>query len=574
MSTDQGTGASAIAGRYELRQRVGSGGSGEVWLAEDRELNRRVAVKRVEIPRGLPDDERERARARVLREARAAASIDHPNVVRVYDVLDDDDAVAIIMAYVDAPNLEELVSRQGPLADEQAAAIGEQILDALEAAHAQGVVHRDIKPSNVLLHDDGAKLTDFGIAAVADGTNLTRTGTALGSPGFIAPEQASGDEAAASADIWGLGATLYYAVEGKPPFDRGRAVATLHAVVHDAPDDTTSGSALLPVIGELLEKDPARRPELASARQLVTEHATATVAIDESSPTRTQRLPTEEQPAHSPEAERSTQDQGPDDRTRAVAGRDLRDEVGDRSGQSGSRPRTEPDDDRTGKLVGTIFAMIFLAVVAGLVWLFLGTSDDPEETDLQAQTTETSAPNTGEEEDQPGSTGAGDEPAERATATSTPTAQDTAPAEVPEGWQRFDGPVYSVAHPADWQPQEGSGPRIDLTDPQTGTYLRLDYTDDPEPDPVADWEQASDDFAQRYGNYEEIRIEAVDYRDFDAALWEYSYVTDGQRFHAYNLGFTDGECGWALNLQAPESAWSEMEPKFEQFMATFEPQGC
>lgn len=598
MDTHQST----IADRYELRRRVGSGGSGEVWLADDLELNRRVAVKRVEIPAHMSDDERANARERVLREARAAARIDHPHAVRVYDVLEEEGAVAIVMAYIDAPNLQEIVREQGPLSDHRAAAIGMQILDVLNAAHARGVVHRDVKPSNVLVSDEGVKLTDFGIAAVSDETDLTRTGTALGSPGYMAPEQASGDRVTTAADLWGLGATLFYAVEGKPPFDRGRAVATLHAVVHDDRAQASSSSQLLPVIDRLLSKDPDGRPTVDDARRQldqVERGADTTVAMDTSELTRTQRLSDDDRGAVTSDqviGEQDREEEERPDQGRRVGAASVGSTVESHTEREQARSpewgrgrqrkdhaarRRDQDGDRTGKVMGGVLTAVVVVVLAGLAWFWFGTTGDGEQQPTDAPV----AQETQGEQAEPGAAPADEatppqttEPADVASPedspSPSPTPTETAAAQVPEGWEAFDGPAYVVAHPSGWEPQDASGPRVDITDPDTGSYLRLDYTDEPKDDPVADWERQSDAFAERHENYEEIQIEAVDYRDYDAALWEYTYTEGGQQFHAYNLGFTTGECGYALNLQAPAEVWPQIEQLFDEFKASFQPQGC
>ncbi|MDP9406015.1 MAG: serine/threonine protein kinase, partial [Actinomycetota bacterium] len=250
-----------IADRYELRNPLGRGGMGVVWLAEDTTLQRRVAVKEVAFLAALDAREREAGRARVMREARAAARLNHPNVTAVYDVVQDEGRAWIVMELVDAPTLADLVARDGPLDPPRAAAIGLAVLDALEAAHAEGIVHRDVKPGNVMVAASGrVKLTDFGVAAVQGDPKITMTGLIVGSPSYMAPEQAREGEATPATDLWGLGATLYYAVEATPPFDRGHTMATLNAVVHEPPRPPTRAGALAPVVSRLLAKDPGLRP--------------------------------------------------------------------------------------------------------------------------------------------------------------------------------------------------------------------------------------------------------------------------------------------------------------------------
>ena len=211
-----------IGRRYRLRSAVGRGGMGTVWLAEDELLGRAVAVKEVHLPPGLPEREREELRHRLLREARVAARLDHPSAVTVYDVVEEDGWPYIVMEFVRASTLAEVIRDESPLPPARVAAIGLDVLGALEAAHAAGIVHRDVKPANIMIRNDGrVTLTDFGIATSSGESSLTSTGLLLGSPSYIAPERARGQAPGPHSDLWSLGATLYTAVEGHAPFERG-----------------------------------------------------------------------------------------------------------------------------------------------------------------------------------------------------------------------------------------------------------------------------------------------------------------------------------------------------------------
>jgi len=209
----------------------------------------------------MAEEERRPAQARVLREARAAARLNHPAAVTLYDVVRDRGGTFIVMELVEAPTLAELVRADGPLPPGRVAGIGAQVAGALEAAHAAGIVHRDVKPANVMVPERGmAKLADFGIASLQGDPQLTSTGLVIGSPAYMAPEQAKGEESGPAADFWALGATLFYAVEGEPPFDRGTSIATLAAVVNDPPREPRRAGALAPLVSALLAKDPNARP--------------------------------------------------------------------------------------------------------------------------------------------------------------------------------------------------------------------------------------------------------------------------------------------------------------------------
>jgi serine/threonine protein kinase len=310
-----------IANRYALAVPIGQGGMGVVWRAQDTLLGREVAIKEVRLPPTIPDSERSSMRARVLREARAAARLNHPGVVTLYDVINEQGHAFIVMELINAPTLAQVVAQRGPLDPRRAAGVGAQVAAALAAAHQAGIVHRDVKPANVMVVGDGARLTDFGIARVKGDPKLTSTGLIVGSPAYMAPEQASGAAAGPEADLWGLGATLYYAVEGRPPFERDGQIAVLTAVVNDAPRAPERAGELGPVISALLSKDPAQRPSAARLHELlervaITGPAAATLtlpapgvaaAVDPTPPAGqdgSRPEATEQQPAE-PEAEHS-----------------------------------------------------------------------------------------------------------------------------------------------------------------------------------------------------------------------------------------------------------------------------
>ncbi|PZF98862.1 serine/threonine-protein kinase [Micromonospora deserti] len=261
-----------IGGRYSLRSAVGNGGMGTVWRATDTLLRRDVAVKEVVLPPGLAPSDRDAMYERTLREARAAAAIQHPAVVQVYDVVTEGGRPWIVMELLDARSLADMVIEDGPVAQRVVAKIGIALLGALEVAHAIGVLHRDVKPANVLICSDGrCVLTDFGVARMPTDVQLTTPGMVLGSPHFISPERAMGQEFGPPSDLFSLGVTLYTAVEGRPPFDKGDPIETMHAVVEDPPAPPQRSGPLTRVLMGLLEKDPARRLDVHTARAMLRE---------------------------------------------------------------------------------------------------------------------------------------------------------------------------------------------------------------------------------------------------------------------------------------------------------------
>ncbi|AGZ46147.1 putative serine/threonine protein kinase [Actinoplanes friuliensis DSM 7358] len=253
-----------------MRAAVGHGGMGTVWRAADTLLRRDVAIKEVILPPGLAPSDRDSMYERTMREARAAAALQHPAVVQVYDVVHENGRPWIVMELLEARSLADMVIEDGPIAPRVVAKIGIALLGALEVAHAHGVLHRDVKPANVLICTDGrCVLTDFGVARMPTDVQLTTPGMVLGSPHFISPERAMGSDFGPPSDLFSLGVTLYTAIEGRPPFDKGDPIETMHAVVEDPPTPAVRAGSLTPVLMGLLEKDPARRFDVPTARTML-----------------------------------------------------------------------------------------------------------------------------------------------------------------------------------------------------------------------------------------------------------------------------------------------------------------
>ncbi|KKK06619.1 serine/threonine-protein kinase [Micromonospora sp. HK10] len=259
-----------VADRYRLLSPLGQGGMGRVWKARDEVLHRDVAIKELVPPPSLTPEERREMRERSLREARAIARLNNVNVVRIFDVLRTDGDPWIVMEYVPSKSLQDTIAEDGPVSAAKAVQIGLGVLGALKAAHKAGVMHRDVKPGNVLLGDDGrVVLTDFGLATIPGDPNVTRTGMVLGSPAYIAPERARDGTAGPEADLWSLGATLYAAVEGKSPYARPSAIATLAALATEPLPPPKNAGPLKPVLQGLLRKDPAERINAEVAERLL-----------------------------------------------------------------------------------------------------------------------------------------------------------------------------------------------------------------------------------------------------------------------------------------------------------------
>ena len=508
-----------VAGRYRLLSPLGTGGMGTVWRAEDTVLGRHVAVKEVTFPHGLSDEDRDVLRERTRREARAAARLDHPSAVTVYDVVEEDGAPYLVMELVDGHTLSQVVRSGGPLTPQQTARIGLCLLGALEAAHARGIVHRDVKPGNVLLSDlDGAMervvLTDFGIASSAGDSSITSTGLLLGSPSYIAPERARGQAPAPPSDLWSLGATLFTAVEGKPPFDGGEPLLTVTAVVTGEHEPFERAGQLEKVLEGLLERDPERRMSIPEAQRELERVAVQPTA------TSVGPSPTVAEPLPSPEAERTT----------ALPVREVREAAA-----------AEPAErrSRTPLLLG-----LALLIGAGIVAFVLLT--DPGKSGLNALT--------------PG----GD---------ASPSASADG-GELPKGWTRYvdEAEGWSIGVPPGFVQSTYRGTQVQFRDPQARRTLRIDYTTDPGPSALEDWQGFSPQLAGSLGQYQELRLEEVDFKGLDAADLEFTYFDQTElRVVDRRVVAEDGESAYALYWQVRASDWEAALPVFEEMAATFDP---
>lgn len=510
-----------IAGRYRLRSEIGSGGMGTVWHGEDSLLKRPVAVKEIALPRAVAPDERDAIRKRVLREARAAAALNHANAVTVFDVVEEDGKAFIVMECISGRTLDDIVKKDGPLSDERVADIATDLLSALEVAHATGIVHRDVKPANVMITDDGrTKLADFGIASVKDDPKITASGLILGSPSYMAPEQATHGSSGPEADLWGLGATLYFALEGVPPFQGDGPIPTLTSVIGDAPRPMENGSRLAPVVGSLLEKDPSARPSPHDIRNSLGP-STLPKSSPAPGPTRVATTRVETEPA----ARRTPAD-------------------------APAEPIAERRDERTpwGWIVG-IAAVVAIALAA----MFLMDRDEPNpgaERNRDRRNNQAAAPN----------------------AESGETEETVA---VPTDWTTYEDPTlgYELSYPPGWTVEGEGSSNTYFRDPETGTYLQVAWRQPPsELGPEGAWEAQAESFDATHENYQELRIDPTTFQAMDAAEWEFTYEEDGAQLHAIDLGFitTDGSTGMALFFQTHEEDWAASQELFEQLKAGFQ----
>jgi eukaryotic-like serine/threonine-protein kinase len=543
--TTNGTGR-RVANRYELEEELGHGGMGVVWRATDTLLARPVALKEVDLPRGVDAAEREGLRARVSREARAAARLSHPGVVTVYDIAHDGGQDFIVMELVSAPTLEELVRTRGPLTPERAARLGLGLLDALEAAHRAGIVHRDLKPRNVMVREDGVtKLADFGIASVQGDPRLTATGLVVGSPAYMAPEQVEAEAVSPATDLWALGATLWFAVEGQPPFGGGE-FQTLSAIVTGEPRRPQRLGPLAPVLARLLVKAPAGRATPAQLRPLLRQvasgqgrrtgqgHAGPAGAADPGRVDAGQRgsVASGDTPPVPSRARRRNADAATVGR--APAGR-----------RRGRRLPPVPPVPMPGEPVFSgprrrrarlpvVFAAVAVVLAGTIVWQGV-TGDDTQR---------------------------------------RPSAATRRPA-VPSGWRSFQDPegTYRLSFPPTWTPTD-RGPFVDFTEPGGDRFFRVQPTTDGLA-PLAAQRSLERSFMARHPDdgYRRLRLGAATFRNLAAAEWEFTFLEEGRLTRGYDLTFTMGQHRHAILFQSPANRWTASRDELQAFLAGFRPRG-
>jgi eukaryotic-like serine/threonine-protein kinase len=572
-----------VSDRYRLLRPLGAGGMGRVWLGQDEVLHRDVAIKEVIPPAGLTESESDQAATRGLREARAIARLNHPNVVRIYDVVTAEPHPWIVMEYVPSRSLQQVLEEDGPMRPAEAARIGLGVLAALVAAHRAGVLHRDVKPSNVLLAEDRVVLTDFGLATLAGDSTVTRTGQILGSPAYIAPERARDGTTGPESDLWSLGATLYAAVEGRSPYQRSTAIGTLTALATEPPDRMTHAGPLGRVLKGLLDKDPRSRMGAAEAERRLRRVAGLPARRGGSAagwprqrrpaPPPTPPVPVSPSVPVSPAAvgvaqvpmARTAVDAQPPGSAQSSAGLDvLGPDVG------------EPDAPTAGAAGATGYRRLSVAALAVLLLFLLGAlgvgvllhqGRSPDAGTQAGASSHTSPSSAGTPSAAPASSAPAPSPT---PASAGPSAASGAA--LPAGWHWYhDQTDFTVAVPDGWSMSRRDG-IVYFKDPSNGRLLGIDQTNQPHWDPVADWTQQSQ-YRVAHGDfpgYQQIKIASVDYH-LAAADWEFTYDDNGVRTHVINRGAVFGQHqAYGFYWSTPDSLWASNLPNFQLITSTFQ----
>lgn len=436
---EPGTMPRVLLDRYELRDQVGVGGMGEVWLGWDRRLQRDVAVKLL-LPQ-LSDEPAFRQRFEV--EARAAAALEHPNVVRVFDIDDDHGSLFIVMERLPGPSLDRRIF-EGTLTEDDVLRVAHDMLSGLAAAHAENLIHRDIKPGNLIRSAGGRwKVGDFGVAKdLASTAHLTLAGVAVGTPAYLAPEQLDGRPATRSTDLWAAGVVLREALTGRRPFEGNDPIEVAHAVQNTVVPPLLSvrpdvSPALAAAIDRSLSFDPRQR--FATADEML-------AAIEGKAPPAPVLPPVEDVPAPPP----SVSGEVP-----ALAPASAGPVSGEQPAAAGPPP---PEDDDTGSstrvvaivgiVVGSLLLLFLLGLLFGLV--VLGDDDEgpsTEQSPVPTSTTTTSSP--------PASTAPGDE----SEAPGQPDLTTPGPSTQP-GFLPGEGPIPTTEPPSTTKPDDDSSATV------------------------------------------------------------------------------------------------------------------
>jgi len=562
--------------RYRLLEPLEEGGMGILWRAEDQIAERLVTVKELRFPDPLDHMQRRALAARVRREARAMAAVSHPGLARIYDVVDDGDRPWVVTELIEDPTLDQLVRRDGPLEPERAAVLGIRLLDVLDAATDQEMVHRFLQPTKVFVGpDDEVRVADFGISSLIGDPTVARSG-AVGGVSFMAPEQAGTPEA----DIWSLGAVLYFAVEGVPPFSGEDPDAVLEAVASSPPRPAVAAGPLSRVLEVTLQKDPSERPSPDELRALLEVAAGPLAPKHEPEPQLDDTVMWAESGASDPPA--GAGDDGlpfevPSfDAEPETAG--LQTDDGDTAGSDTAQTDTpaaepqEPVEDRPPPAP--------LPPKVALARMF---SPDPGSPPVVF---------TPEEEHR--------EPAPPwpvprrrsywVMGLSTVVTLVLIAILFTNGreiftskgrtnriiasvdWLQYTDPEtgFRIDHPSGWNiTREGN--YTDFRHPEAAAALRVVVQDSNARSAEFAWLELERQFREKQPSYSRIRLQPTEFKGYNAAEWEFTYSRQGVQLHNLDLGVVTGAKGFTLNFESRQSNWPVVKAFMERFKSSFVP---
>ncbi len=543
--------------RYRLLEPLEEGGMGILWRAEDQIAERLVTVKELRFPEPLDHMQRRALAARVRREARAMAAVDHPGLARIYDVVDDGDRPWVVTELIEYPTLAQLVQRDGPLEPERVAVLGIRLLDVLTAATDQEMVHRFLQPTKVFVGpEDQVRLADFGIASLIGDPTVARSG-AVGGVSFMAPEQAGTPEA----DIWSLGAVLYFAVEGVPPFGGDSSDAVLEAVASSPPRPATAAGSLSRVLELILQKDPSERPSADELRSLLEvaagplaprpapEHGLDDSFIiwaddgasDELPAQPDAALPFEEPAPAAVEPEAVAEPETPAEPPPPPAPLPPKVALARMfSPDPGAPPVVfTPEEEhrepappwpvprrRSYWVVGLCSAVTFVLVAILLTnGREIFTSEGRTNRILSSVE-----------------------------------------------WSEYRDPAtgFRIDYPTDWRiTREGN--YTDFRHPDAAAALRVVVQDSNARSAESAWLELEQRFKGQQPTYSRIRLEPTDFKGYNAAEWEFTYSRQGVQLHNLDLGVVTGAKGFTLNFESRQSNWSVVKAFMERFERSFQP---
>ncbi len=535
-----------VAARYVLQATLRRGRSGLIWRATDQGTGKLVAVEEVDPPLRSEAELQERWPP-LAQGARTAAAFHHPGALTLHDVLLHDERFYVVSELVEGLTLDELVRRHGCLPPQRVARIGLDLLEVLEAAHQAGLIHLDLQPVHVLIGQDGrTRLGGLGLAAL-------RRGQAAASS-FLSPEQARGEPAGPAADLWGLGATLHTAVEGRPPFD-GEGVAALATVLYDQPRPPRQAGPLAPALRALLVKPVAGRPAIPAARHLLTAASPAGATASASA------SPVEAAPDAPPTVVLGAP-LTPAPATAAApivgGGRAAR---AAQQRQRGPRGRLAAAwcslNPRARQATLVIGGSLLLALLSfGGAVAFIGSTGSsapaaqltPPPTEAAGPAT-TTAPTTS-------NTSATSTSSTTSTSTTVP-ATSAGAAPVLPGWTSYSDPQigYRLNYPSGWAVVSGRS-TTEFRDPAGGTFIALTWRRGTVDDPLAAERQSGQRHAASDQDYHQVALQTTTFQNEPAAYLEFTFQDNGVPSHAAEVGANSGAYFITLEVSASGKDWS------------------